>query len=400
MPGTSTPLVLGDVSDFTTAAGVHYVIRAGTKARAYQLAATPQLMLEAPFSGTSTSRPRIAVDSARVLVGTDEGLFYASTATPQSSCGCQAPAVVLPAAPVPACSLNLCSPVSLPAGLLTGEVDGDQLFGVFDETQTSLRRLFRVDLKTGSHIAYGLQNVSPHVAFDATDVFVSDGNDLRRVNRATGAVGTVATGVYLPYYRGEGLLKADATHLYFYDPMRGLTRVAKTGGPLQVLMLPPQNLDADWPAIAIDATHVYLSANGRIWRVGKGGGAALGIAVGNDATGGLAANDTHLYFRTARGLERMKKGGGFRTLVLGNTALGADAHRLTSMHLEGRNLVAIAPPTTVGGAFTLVRIDLATGARTTVVSLNGGLQGSVAPAAFALSNGTSTVSRQKGCSCP
>lgn len=406
-PNTSTPVVVGDVSDFVSARGtLFYVVRTATEAKVYSVGGGAAV-LTAPFSGAPNLAPKLAVDAQHVYLATENGVFYASSAQPVSTCGCAAPNVVLPSAPTPACSLNLCpATYDVQRGLGAGVLEGDTLFGVHAWNGTSPSRpVLKSTVSTGSYLAYSLTNAAPQLTADPTYLFVADSGDLKKVIRATGNVSTVLSNARIPYYGSEGQLMAnDADRVYFWDSTDGIVHVLKQGGTRGTLV-PRQSLGAAEPTavqLILDNGTLYFTANDRLMKQGLSGGQLTTLATGVESAAGFALNATHVYFRTARGIERATKTNvGQRTLVLSHAQLGGDGHQLTHLSIEGRNLIGLLPPTSTGGASTLVRIDLGTGARQQVLAMSGFASGVVSAATgFVLSGEQSTAVRQKGCQCP
>lgn len=404
-PGTSSTVFVGPHLGITAARGtLFYVTQSSTDgARSQVVDAAGTVVFEAPFGFFNA----LDVSADRILLGGD-GVWYQSNVTPVAACGCAPPTPVLPPAPTPACSLNLCPPVSLPGLMRAGAIDGDTLFAVYRDNTAENNTVKRVDLATGAATPYAVTGALPFVAADATALYFADANNLRSISRATHTTDLLLADVHLSYSGsfvgnyGNQLLVHDATHLYFFDGSDGsLCRVLKSGGPREVLA-GPGVVDDDSAKLILDDTHVYFAFDGRLSRVSKTGGLLEVLAVGVEAHAGFALNETHAYFLTARGVERVRKGGGFKTLVLSHAAHGLTMRSLSDLHLIGRHLIGTMPlPLGAPGGPRLVRIDLGTSVEQTLIQLTDYAQPSiVTPTGFVFSDATGAAYRRAGCSCP
>ena len=117
--------------------------------------------------------------------------------------------------------------------------------------------------------------------------------------------------------------------------------------------------------IQLDATHVYAMQNGTILRVPKTGGTLEVLSTGATGEAGFDLAGDHVYFGTPRGLERVRKTGGFKSLVLSHAQLGDTG--FTRLAIQGREAAMFIHPAT-GGA-RIVRVDLQTLARQDLLTL-------------------------------
>ncbi len=140
------------------------------------------------------------------------------------------------------------------------------------------------------------------VASDGTHVWWSNrtfGKNVIRYNLSSKLSDPVATGLAAP-----GGLALQGGKVYFTDLTQVLSRNQDNTGavtPVVTSILPDR--------IALDATHIYWNSNTarRVARAPLGGGSVTAIAKKLKSTGGLAIDATHVYFTDDGGVYRAPK---------------------------------------------------------------------------------------------
>ncbi|MFZ5438579.1 MAG: hypothetical protein ACOZQL_01155 [Myxococcota bacterium] len=360
-----TTLTSTALEDFALARGTWFVaVRSGTTVRV--LDSLGAVVLEDTDSSQLGRAASLVVTDTRVALATATRLLVKSAAAPVSACGCGRPTPTLPAA-APACERALCGGGQRSEGLAGGTFVGDALFGVFREPQSSDVKLKRVDATTsgGAALVFDLLSTQPSVASDATTVFAIASGGLWAVDVATGTTRTVLADTWTPSAYptpSAPMLGVDTTHVFVVDSTRGVGRVERAGGAWQQLL--PSSLFVD--GLRLDATHLYVSRNNELLRVPKGGGTVEVLARGLVGEAGFDLLGGHAYFLTARGLERVAVGGGFKSLVLTHEELGAT--RVSHLTMQGRELV-FASFRAGDADYKLERLELETRARETLLTL-------------------------------
>ena len=149
----------------------------------------------------------------------------------------------------------------------------------------------------------------------------------------------------------------DATSVYFsnYIDAGGVVKVAKTGGPVQVLA--PGSVYG----IAVDDTSVYFTDPdaGVLWRVDKGGGTPVMVAGGLQGPTALAVDATDVYVAGGPSpIFKVSKTGQVTTLVTtGVSALALAASDVYFTTYDAKGTAARVPKT--GGTPTVIAPDQA-----------------------------------------
>jgi hypothetical protein len=388
--GVGTVVITGAVTDFSVARGTAFAVQqVGTKARVVDLAGT--LFVEEEL-GTSNPVPlSLEVSASRIALGTPSRLVVLSVSPGTSVCGCDAPAVVLPAAAA-TCERALCGgPLQRTEGFSAGDFSGTDFLGVFRDANAGTQQLKKVnDLST---LSFDVAQPYGDVVSDGTAVFLYASGGLYAVDASTGTSRLVLDGVYPDAYGIRPSLHLDATFVYGLS-QGTLFRVARAGGSREDLA----TLGSYVQATRLDATHVYVMRNGTLLRVPKTGGTLEVLATGATGEAGFDLSGDHVYFGTPRGLERVRKTGGFKSLVLSHAQLGDTG--FTQLTMQGREAAMFIHPAT--GGDRIVRVDLQTLARQDVLTLptNATPQAVViSPRGYAVSTYDQTKLQLRDC-CP
>lgn len=381
-------------TDFLYENGKLYGIKAEATATTARLVdPSDVLVFDAPRTAQTgvTAFATAVVDGQNYYLGTNTTLAWLRTTSPaEPACGCAPPAPVIPTE-AQACLRNLCSgTTTFLRGMVSGVVEGTHLWGIFNNAGFSGRDLVRYNLAGGGGLVFpGGGQLSSAVGADADRVYyLSSVGDLLHTDKQGNTMGTLVSGVRT-YPFEPALAVLDATHAYFASN-DGLSRVAKTGGAAETL-----STFTDATQLQLDDTHVYWLSKGVLLRVAKTGGTPELLAQDFAFEAGYGLSGAHVYFLTARGLERRRKDGtGFHTLVLA-------ADKLAGLAIE-RLAVQVSDllVTTADGA--LWRLALAGGAREKVLELGPGHgpQSTLVDAkGYALSSWEDTRWRERGCSC-
>lgn len=148
-------------------------------------------------------------------------------------------------------------------------------------------------------------------AFSADETSVYWGSEkenglIRKIDKLGGPPLTIASGV--PFTRS---FVNDGTSLYFTSEV-GVGVVSTSGGEVVILAPPPATGSEPWQ-LAQDSTTLYWSSVflGEIWSIPKQGGTPTLLLSQGDLTGGIAVDDTSVYFDgDTQNLFKMPKLGG------------------------------------------------------------------------------------------
>lgn len=392
--GVATKQLDDNVQDFALARGTVFALRrAGTTVQVVDVGTGAVAFVE-ELGTTNAVQLRLEVTATRLVLATPSRLVMVSSTPGTSACGCDAPAVVLPA-PAATCERALCGgPVQRTEGFSSGDFSGTDFLGVFRDVNAGTQQLKKVsDLST---LAFDLAQPYGEVAADGTAVFLYASGGLYAVDSSTGTSRLVLDSVSWGSdgsTLGAPVLQLDATHVYGVN-QGTLFRMLRNGGQredLGILSLYVQGL-------RLDATHVYAMRNGTLLRIPKTGGTFEVLATGATGEAGFDLSGDHVYFGTARGLERVHKTGGFKSLVLSHTQLGDTG--FTRLAIQGREAAMFIHPAT--GGDRIVRVDLQTLARQDVLTLptNATPQAVViSPRGYAVSTYDQTKLQLRDC-CP
>lgn len=400
----STPLMVANLpgaTDFLYVKNRIYGIKAEASATTARLVnGSDGFIFDAPRTAQTgvTAFATAVVDGDNYYLGTNETLAWVRTTSPAApSCGCAPPAPVIPTE-AQACMRNLCpATTTFLRGMTSGVVEGAYLWGIFNNSGFSGRDLVRYNLSGGGGLVFpGGGQLSAAVGADADRVYYLNAfGDLLHTDKQGDTMGTLVSGVRT-YPNEPPLAVLDATHAYFASS-DGVRRLLKSGGTAQTI-----STFTDAVQLQLDETHVYWLSSGRLLRVAKTGGTPEQLAEDFVFEVGYGLSGAHVYFLTARGLERTKKDGtGFKTLVLGADKLaGLPIERIS---VQVGDLLVTTSSTTAIRTGALWRIKLKDGTREKVLELGTGHSpaGHVVDAkGFALSSWEDTRWRERGCSCP
>jgi hypothetical protein len=175
-------------------------------------------------------------------------------------------------------------------------------------------------------------------------------NAIRRVALDGGQIETVSQGGFVP----AGAIAVDDASVYWTNEYGGtLMRAPKTGGSPERLAGPLQGFVR---FVALDADAVYVAAfdrqqpTGAIYRIAKGGGEPAPIVTGQPTIGGLAVDETSVYWTTPAGVMKVAKAGGQPAAVVAAGAAGPPIRVLA----DAQNLYFFWPKET--GKYTLARV--------------------------------------------
>jgi hypothetical protein len=157
-------------------------------------------------------------------------------------------------------------------------------------------------------------------------------SQIKRVSLAGGSATLIATS---PAPIGVGELATDGSRLYWTDAA-GVRSVALTGGPITTLVSTPVT------HIALDATSLYFTQSSAINRLPKGGGASSFVIGGQNIVTALSVDAaTQLIFWGERGGAVRSSWGGnaphtYQTLPFSQTSVNTD---ITSVGFDGARVL-------------------------------------------------------------
>ena len=359
-PGGFAAVLSGrSVEDFALARGTWFVaVRAETTVEV--LDAQGAVQLEADDPGT-LRLATLAVTAEHIALGLRSKLIVKSSAQPVSACGCAAPVLTFPA-PAVACERALCGPTRLRVdGLSAGGFLGGDFVGVFRQPGTSDEKLKRVTLaNSSSEQVFDLLSPQPVFAHDAQAAFVVASGGLWAVDFAASQTRQVLSNFSGPWRYdtpAAPMLVLDATWAYLVTS-RGVGRVARSGGEYEPLL---ESTSRFIDGLRLDETHLYVLLNNTLVRLPKTGGTSEVLATGLRGEGGFDLSGEHVVVVTPRGVERVRRTGGLKSLVATFAELGTT--HLTHLAVQQRDLVFVSH----GAEYRLERFELGTRTRETLL---------------------------------